>query len=91
MEIFEQKQDPSPRINFSFRKPLRALCGLGARRGVTFVCLTRRYLGVRCDAQYPPAQLRHWVGTLVTSCTSEGSRTILASVSDRHRGLPFSP
>lgn len=28
------------------------------------MCLTRRYLGVRCDAQYPPAQLRRWVGTL---------------------------
>lgn len=65
--------------NKLFTTPLRAVCRMplsGSLWGpgeAGLVCLTRRYLGVRCDAQYPPAQLRRWVGTLATSCASEGS------------------
>lgn len=79
MEIWCHKQDLDPQINFFFgQTPETAVSYLGAlREGQPLVCLTRRYLGVRCDAQYPPAQLRRWVGTLVTSCTSEGSGTAL--------------
>lgn len=78
MEIWWHKQDLDPQTNFFLGKPLRQRCPIwGPGEGQPLVCLTRRYLGVRCDAQYPPAQLRRWVGTLAASCTSEGSRTAL--------------